>query len=88
MNTDDPVPEPESPSRIFEKSGHEVEDIDTSLFKDRWVDPNKHPKDLDNWGKATSQEYRPDVRFLQVKKGGDSTLNSKINDKYSILLLS
>ncbi|XP_063680909.1 uncharacterized protein LOC134816095 isoform X2 [Bolinopsis microptera] len=68
VNTDDPVPEPESPSRIFEKSGHEVEDIDTSLFKDRWVDPNKHPKDLDNWGKATSQEYRPDVRFLQKSK--------------------
>ena len=66
MNTDDPKPEPESPSRIFEKSGHEVEDFDASLYKERWVDPNKHPKDLDNWGKVTSQEYRPDIRYLQV----------------------
>ena len=66
VNTDESKPEPESPSRIFEKSGHEVEDIDASLYKERWIDPNKHPKDLDNWGKISSQEYRPDIRFLQV----------------------
>ena len=68
VNTDEPKPVPESPSRIFEKSGHEVEDFDATLYKERWVDPNKHPKDLDNWGKVTSQEYRPDIRYLQVNK--------------------
>ena len=45
-----------------------MDDFVASLYKERWVDPNKHPKDLDNWGKVTSQEYRPDIRYLQVNK--------------------
>ena len=67
VDTEEPLLEPEPPSRILERRGDDEIDLDKSLLKEKWNDPNKTPKDLDNWGKITSQEYKPDIKFYKVK---------------------
>ena len=66
VDTEETEPETEPPSPILERSGADEVDLDRSLMKEPWIDPNKTPKDLDNWGKITNQEYKPDIKFYKV----------------------
>ena len=54
MDTEPPPVEPDPPSRVQERPNRdEGGDIDASLFKNHWQDPDKHPKDLEGGVKET-----------------------------------
>eukprot|EP00116_Pleurobrachia_bachei_P013562 sb/3473824/ len=37
------------------------------MIKERWQDPSKHPKDLDNyWGKDQGEDVKPNTSYLQL----------------------
>ena len=63
-STEEKEVEPDVETRIVERKAYS-EDIDKSLYKERWYDPDKHPKDLDNWFNILYKSYEPDITHLR-----------------------